>query len=244
MVKLEKPWPGKKLAQTAEYISTRQKNALAKAEASYGLVQKADKRGLGPYGLLQKADRVFMQIFINRMVSGKTITLDVEASNAIKDVKAQICNFEGIPANQQRLIFNEQRLEKDRTLSDYHIQNMSTLHLLIFNDCCRGCEDKSPMDMTAYMRLREKCMFSSSLCLPNSRDKDAFNLCSKKLTTLLFWIFQVDNSRLDNPGYIPGRLWVNPGTLKSVACIREVLMDYFKSKAWNCLRLKAYNCAR
>jgi hypothetical protein len=43
MVKLEKPWPGKKLAQTAEYISTRQKNALAKAEASYGLVQKADK---------------------------------------------------------------------------------------------------------------------------------------------------------------------------------------------------------
>ena len=71
-----------------------------------------------------------MQIFIERMVSGKTITLDAEASNAIKDVKAQICNFEGIPANQQRLIFNEQRLEKDRTLSDYHIQDKSTSLLL------------------------------------------------------------------------------------------------------------------
>ena len=130
-----------------------------------------------------------MQIFIERMVSGKTITLDVEASNAIKDVKAQICNIEGIPAKKQRLIFNEQRLEKDHTISEYHIQNKSTLHLLICNNCCRGCENKSPMDITAYMRSRESFRSCLTVCLPNSHAMDDFNLCSKKLTTLLFLIF-------------------------------------------------------
>ena len=172
-----------------------------------------------------------MQIFIERMVSGKRITLDVEASNAIKDVKAQICNFEGVPANQQRLIFREQQLEKDHTLSDYHIQNKSTLHLLTCKDCCRGCENKSPMDITAYVLMGEPYRSCSTVCLPNSHDMDAFNLCSKKLTTLLFWIFQVDNlGESWNPEVCCGRLWVNPraGTLKSVACIREILMDHFK----------------
>ncbi len=169
-------------------------------------------------------DWVFMQIFINRMVSGKIITLDVEASNAIKDVKAQICNFEGIPANQQRLIFNERRLEKDRTLSEYHIQNKSTLILLIVDDCCRGCENSSPVAITACTRSCEvvnPCV--NSVCFPDSKNIDEFNLCSKKLDTLLFCIFQSAQlaARCD-------KLLVNPERWKSVACVREVLMDHFK----------------
>ncbi len=172
-----------------------------------------------------------MQIFIERMVSGKTITLDVEASNAIKDVKAQSCNFEGIPANQQRLIFNGSSMIFNHTLSEYHIQNKSTLHLLICNNCCRGCENKSPMDITAYMRSRESFRSCLTVCLPNSHAMDDFNLCSKKLETLLFCIFQVDHLVGCNKTGCGG-LWANTGTtldgLKSVACIREVLMYHFK----------------
>ena len=159
-------------------------------------------------------DLVFMQIFINRMFSGKTITLDVEASNRIKDVKAQICNIEEIPVNQQRLIFGGSSMIFNHTLSEYRIQNKSTLHLLICKDCCRGCENKSPIDITAYMRsLEPPC---STVCFPNSSNMDEFNLCSKKLETLVLF------------GGLWVGLWVHPGTLKSAAYIREALMDHFK----------------
>ena len=78
---------------------------------------------------IKKIPEGTMNILIKH-INGSDITLNVNPTDTVEDVKAMICKKEGIPIDDQKFLFNGKAIENDKTLQDYNIQEGCTIHLL------------------------------------------------------------------------------------------------------------------
>ena len=146
-----------------------------------------------------------MQIFV-RTGTGRTITLDVQPSNSIEDVKAKIQNEEGIPPNQQRLIFEGRQLEDGRTLDDYNVATGATLNLVLLT-----LQENTIMQNSGPLRAIGRDIFLKSF------EKNSGQLDQAELNALVQTVAQT--STITVLGAVSGgsgsSTFTGPGTIQS-----------------------------
>ena len=81
-------------------------------------------------GVVRRLPRGGMQLYV-KTLTGKTVSIEVEEGESIEEVKAKIAEKEGIPPEQQRLIFGGQQLQDSKTIDDYDMDDDATLHLVL-----------------------------------------------------------------------------------------------------------------
>jgi len=107
---------------------------------AYDGVQLEDNLTLADYGIQHRSTldlKEKMQIYVVETLAGTTITLEVDTSETIDNIKAKIQYSEGFPKGQQCLIFGDKPLEDNSTLADHNISKESTL-LLVLHPLPRG----------------------------------------------------------------------------------------------------------
>jgi hypothetical protein len=103
---------------------------LDKPEALCPMNARNTMNARSTMSMMTSISRGGMNLYV-KTLSGKTVSIEVESGEAISDIKDRIASMEGIPKDQQRLVFGGVQLADGKTIDDYDLGDDSTIHLVL-----------------------------------------------------------------------------------------------------------------